>query len=153
MHVLMSDRSVSVTELKKSPAAVLRQAEGRAVAVLNHNRPEAYLVPAAPYRLPVGSRGERYDGYGDRGDGRSSRWCLWGLIEFLTNASTDLHHKFVSDSAKLAVQSHRKTIACSAKSVSNPPKDNRPVPVIDRPLVFPWLDGELRRGPQIYRCT
>ena len=53
MHVLMSDRSVSVTELKKSPAAVLRQAEGRAVAVLNHNRPEAYLVPAALYQRMV----------------------------------------------------------------------------------------------------
>lgn len=53
MHVLMSDRSVSVTELKKSPAAVLRQAEGRAVAILNHNRPEAYLVPAALYQRMV----------------------------------------------------------------------------------------------------
>lgn len=51
--MLVFDRSVSVTELKKSPAVVLRQAEGRVVAVLNHNRPEAYLVPMALYQRMV----------------------------------------------------------------------------------------------------
>ena len=40
--------AVSVSDLKKSPTAIMAKADGEAVAVLNHNRPEAYLVPA-PY--------------------------------------------------------------------------------------------------------
>ncbi|WP_299867203.1 type II toxin-antitoxin system Phd/YefM family antitoxin [uncultured Roseobacter sp.] len=41
--------AVSVSELKKSPSAVIDDAEGGAVAVLNHNRVMAYLVPADTY--------------------------------------------------------------------------------------------------------
>lgn len=47
-HVLAS-RSVSITELKRSPSAVLAQAGSEAVAVLNHNRPAAYLLPPHVY--------------------------------------------------------------------------------------------------------
>lgn len=49
MDTILSQRSVSVTELKRDYAKILRQAKDEPVAVLNHNRPEAYLVPAAHY--------------------------------------------------------------------------------------------------------
>jgi len=41
--------SVSVSDLKKSPTAVLNEAQGEAVAILNHNRIMAYMVPAQTY--------------------------------------------------------------------------------------------------------
>jgi len=46
MDTLLSPRCVSVTELKRHYASILAQADDEPVAVLNHNRPEAYLVPA-----------------------------------------------------------------------------------------------------------
>jgi antitoxin StbD len=49
MHKIYADKTVSVTELKRNLASILSQAEGDAVAVLNHNKPEAYLLPAALY--------------------------------------------------------------------------------------------------------
>jgi len=48
MDTVLSHHSVSVTELKRRYASILAQADDEPVAVLNHNRPEAYLVPA-PY--------------------------------------------------------------------------------------------------------
>lgn len=41
--------TVSVSDLKKSPSAVMENAGGETVAVLNHNRIMAYMVPAAAY--------------------------------------------------------------------------------------------------------
>ncbi|GLU28254.1 type II toxin-antitoxin system Phd/YefM family antitoxin [Brucella sp. NBRC 12950] len=41
--------AVSVSELKKSPSAVMEMAHGQTVAVLNHNRIMAYMVPAKVY--------------------------------------------------------------------------------------------------------
>jgi len=49
MEHLLATRSVSITELKRSPSAIIEQAGDEAVAVLNHNRPAAYLLPAATY--------------------------------------------------------------------------------------------------------
>lgn len=49
MEQLLATRSVSITELKRSPSAVLEQAGSEPVAVLNHNRPAAYLVPPHVY--------------------------------------------------------------------------------------------------------
>lgn len=49
MDTILASMSVSVTELKRNYANILRQAEDSPVAVLNHNRPEAYLVPASHY--------------------------------------------------------------------------------------------------------
>ncbi len=51
MEKIYADVSVSVTDLKKNPAAVIEQAEGFPVAILNHNKPAAYLVPAASFEL------------------------------------------------------------------------------------------------------
>jgi len=49
MEEILASRSVSITELKRSPSAVLAQAGSEAVAVLNHNRPAAYLLPPHVY--------------------------------------------------------------------------------------------------------
>ncbi len=49
MEHLLATRSVSITELKRSPSAIIEQAGDEVVAVLNHNRPAAYLLPAATY--------------------------------------------------------------------------------------------------------
>ncbi len=35
--------------VKKSPSTVIEQAQGAPIAILNHNKPEAYLVPAATF--------------------------------------------------------------------------------------------------------
>ena len=45
--------AVSVSDLKKSPTAVMASAEGATVAVLNHNRVMAYMVPAGTYEAMV----------------------------------------------------------------------------------------------------
>ena len=49
MELLYTNASVSISELKKNPTAVIEKADGFPVAVLNHNRPAAYLVPAAAF--------------------------------------------------------------------------------------------------------
>ena len=41
---------VRITELKRNPSAVIEAADGESVAVLVHNKPSAYLVPAATYK-------------------------------------------------------------------------------------------------------
>jgi antitoxin StbD len=45
--------AVSVSDLKKSPTAIIAKADGEAVAVLNHNRVMAYMVPADAYEAMV----------------------------------------------------------------------------------------------------
>ncbi|WP_248884985.1 type II toxin-antitoxin system prevent-host-death family antitoxin [Acidithiobacillus acidisediminis] len=49
MELLYTNASVSISELKRNPTAVIEEADGFPVAVLNHNRPAAYLVPAAAF--------------------------------------------------------------------------------------------------------
>lgn len=49
MDAVLSHFAVSVTELKRNYADILKQADDAPVAVLNHNRPEAYLLPASHY--------------------------------------------------------------------------------------------------------
>ena len=49
MHQVLADFSVSISELKKNPSALLSQASGSPIAVLNHNKPAAYLIPAETY--------------------------------------------------------------------------------------------------------
>ncbi|MEY3667773.1 MAG: hypothetical protein RL572_1313 [Pseudomonadota bacterium] len=49
MRQVLADFSVSISELKKNPSALLAQASGSPIAVLNHNKPAAYLVPAETY--------------------------------------------------------------------------------------------------------
>lgn len=49
MDTIYSHMTVSVTELKRNYANILKEADECPVAVLNHNRPEAYLLPAVHY--------------------------------------------------------------------------------------------------------
>lgn len=49
MERILADATVSVTELKRNPTAVIEAAKGEPVAVLVHNRTSAYLVPAATF--------------------------------------------------------------------------------------------------------
>jgi len=49
MNTVLANITVSVTELKRNFAGILKQADNSPVAVLNHNRPEAYLLPASHY--------------------------------------------------------------------------------------------------------
>lgn len=46
MQQILAPLSVSISELKRNPSSLLAQAEGAAIAVLNHNKPAAYLIPA-----------------------------------------------------------------------------------------------------------
>ena len=49
MKQVLSICSASISELKKNPTALLNEAEGAPIAILNHNVPAAYLIPAETY--------------------------------------------------------------------------------------------------------
>ena len=49
MSPVLSSYSASISELKKNPSQLIEQAGGETVAILNHNKPTAYLVPAETY--------------------------------------------------------------------------------------------------------
>jgi antitoxin StbD len=49
MKQVLSSYSASISELKKNPTALLNEAEGSPIAILNHNIPTAYLIPAETY--------------------------------------------------------------------------------------------------------
>ncbi len=44
METILADITVSMSEFKKNPASVLREAHNRPVAVLNHNKAAFYMV-------------------------------------------------------------------------------------------------------------
>ena len=58
MENVLSDLSVSMSEFKKNPAAVLREAGSRPVAVLNHNHPAFYMVEPALFAAVVEELGD-----------------------------------------------------------------------------------------------
>jgi len=43
---ILAPAGISISELKKNPSAAIEAAHGQPLAVLNRNRPAAYLVPA-----------------------------------------------------------------------------------------------------------
>jgi antitoxin StbD len=47
MESILSDVTISMSEFKKNPAAVLREARSRPVAVLNHNKAAFYMLEPA----------------------------------------------------------------------------------------------------------
>jgi antitoxin StbD len=49
MESVLANCSVSISELKKNPSALIEQSGGEPIAILNHNKPTAYLIPAATY--------------------------------------------------------------------------------------------------------
>lgn len=48
-HLILADTTASISELKKNPMATVAAGEGFPVAVLNHNQPAFYCIPAAAY--------------------------------------------------------------------------------------------------------
>jgi antitoxin StbD len=49
MDAVLAETSIGITELKKNPSAVIRDAGTETIVVLHHNKPSAYLVPARTY--------------------------------------------------------------------------------------------------------
>lgn len=49
MQPILAKYTASITELKKSPTKLLKDAGDEAVAILNHNVASAYLVPSNLY--------------------------------------------------------------------------------------------------------
>jgi len=49
MRPVLADYSASISELKKNPSALINEADGSPIAILNHNKPAAYLIPADTY--------------------------------------------------------------------------------------------------------
>jgi antitoxin StbD len=47
MQAILSDLTISMSEFKRNPAAVLRDAKRRPVAVLNHNKAAFYMIEPA----------------------------------------------------------------------------------------------------------
>lgn len=53
MTQILANYTTSISELKKSPSSVIEDAGNEAVAILNHNKPSAYLVPSALYESMI----------------------------------------------------------------------------------------------------
>ncbi len=51
MEQILSAYTASISELKKNPTALLKGANGEPIAILNHNRPTAYLLSADLYEM------------------------------------------------------------------------------------------------------
>ncbi len=49
MEFVLAECSASISELKKNPSALIEQSDGEPIAILNHNKPTAYLIPAETY--------------------------------------------------------------------------------------------------------
>jgi len=48
-HAIYAQTTVSMTDLRRNPSGILEAAGDAPVAVLNHNRPAAYLLSAKAY--------------------------------------------------------------------------------------------------------
>ena len=51
MESVLASCSASISELKKNPSALIEQSGGEPIAILNHNKPTAYLIPADTYEI------------------------------------------------------------------------------------------------------
>jgi antitoxin StbD len=51
METVLAGLSASISELEKNPYALIEQAEGEPIAILNQNKTTAYLIPAETYEL------------------------------------------------------------------------------------------------------
>lgn len=59
MEAILADVTVSMSEFKKNPAAVLREAHNRPVAVLTHNKAAFYLVEPALFQAMLDELGDQ----------------------------------------------------------------------------------------------
>jgi len=53
MDQVLTRFTASITELKKNPSALIKESGGDPIAILNHNRPSAYLVPADTFEAMI----------------------------------------------------------------------------------------------------
>ena len=49
MEQVLANYTASISELKRNPSALIAHAGDSIVAILNHNKPTAYLIPASTY--------------------------------------------------------------------------------------------------------
>ncbi len=49
MRPVLANYAATISELKKNPSALIEQSDGEPIAILNRNRPAAYLIPAETY--------------------------------------------------------------------------------------------------------
>jgi len=49
MDTVFANTTVSVTELTRNYASIIKETDESPIAILNHNRPESYLLSAAFY--------------------------------------------------------------------------------------------------------
>ena len=50
-HTVLAEITASVSELKKNPMGTVAAGEGFPVAILNHNQPAFYCVPAKAFEV------------------------------------------------------------------------------------------------------
>ena len=53
MEQLLASISTSISELKKNPTAVFSKAMGEPIAILTHNKPTGYYVPAETFEALI----------------------------------------------------------------------------------------------------
>lgn len=53
MDQILTRFTASITELKKNPSALIKESGGDPIAILNHNRPSAYLVPVDTFEAMI----------------------------------------------------------------------------------------------------
>lgn len=49
MKSVLANCSASISELKRNPSALIEESDGEPIAILNHNKPTAYLIPSETY--------------------------------------------------------------------------------------------------------
>ena len=59
MDRIYARASVSISDLKKNPSRIINEAGGAPVAILNHNKPSAYLIPAGAFEALM----EKFEDY------------------------------------------------------------------------------------------
>lgn len=60
MQTMLATATVSISDLKKNPSDIIKRSHGAPVAILNHNRPTAYLVPAAAFEAMMEQLDDQY---------------------------------------------------------------------------------------------
>ena len=60
MTRILANYTTSISELKKSPSSIIENANGQSIAILNHNRASAYLVPSEVYEKMMDMLEEYY---------------------------------------------------------------------------------------------
>ncbi|PKN16477.1 MAG: antitoxin [Deltaproteobacteria bacterium HGW-Deltaproteobacteria-23] len=60
MQTMLATATVSISDLKKNPSDIIKRSQGAPVAILNHNRPTAYLVPAAAFESIMEQLDDQY---------------------------------------------------------------------------------------------